>query len=233
MKLTKNELEVYTTENTISTKDKILDAARELFNEHGVESITVRHIAKHIGISHGNLCYHFRRKEDIIFALYERVVEGMSKQISTWNPDVINLGMVLEAMQASFALQYEYKFLMIDFVNIMRRLPQIREHFRMIFELRKQQFRGVLFILRDADILLKTIPNEQYERLILHSYLMGDFWLSEAEILFLGKDHEKLPFYAELACSLLLPYLTEKGRREYEAFVRSAFARSALPSKHD
>jgi len=212
------------TDTNASTKEKILSAALDLFNEQGVESITVRHIAKHIGMSHGNLCYHFPRKEDIIFALYERVVAGMSAQIALWQPDKINLSMVLSAMYASFALQYEYKFLMIDFVNIMRRLPQIREHFRLIFELRKQQFRSVLSVLRDAGILLKTIPDTQYERLILHSYLMGDFWMSEAEILFTGKDNEKLPFYGELACSMLVPYLTAKGRKEYDAFVEATFA---------
>lgn len=207
-----------------TTKDKILNAARDLFNQHGVETITVRHVAQHLGISHGNLCYHFPRREDIIFALYERVVQGMSAQVSLWTPDAISLGMVLGALRASFELQYEYRFLMIDFVNIMRRLPEVREHFRMMFEVRKHQFRTALESLRTQGILLQSIPDAQYERLLLHSYLMGDFWMSEAEILFTGSEKEKVPFYAELVCSLFVPYLTAKGQKEYDAFVRSAFS---------
>jgi AcrR family transcriptional regulator len=205
----------------LTTQAKILAAARELFNEHGVESITVRHIAKKIGISHGNLCYHFPRKEDIIIALYQRVVEGMSAQVGHFEPKELRLSMLLGAMTASFALQYEYKFLMIDFVNIMRRIPEIRENFRVIFEVRKQQFQAFIGALREQGVLLKTIPDAQYDKLLLHTYLIGDFWMSEAEILFVGEESAKAPFYADLAVSLVFPYLTAKGRKEYEQFVQT------------
>lgn len=57
----------------MKTKDKIVYAALELFNEHGERTITTNHIAAHIEISPGNLYYHFRNKQEIvreIFALY-------------------------------------------------------------------------------------------------------------------------------------------------------------------
>lgn len=210
-----------------STKDKILSAARELFNEHGVESITVRHIAKHIGISHGNLCYHFPRKEDILLALYEKVVLGMSEQIEIVPAEDIRLEMVLHALVVSFRLQYEYKFLMVDFVNIMRRVPEIRENFRQIFTFRREQFRTIIKALRKQGIFVKTVNEAQYEQLHLHLYLLGDFWMSEAEILFTGEESAKLPFYAELACSLLMPYLTAKGRKEYRRFIDKTFGKAS------
>ena len=57
----------------MKTRDKIVYAALELFNEHGERSITTNHIAEHIEISPGNLYYHFRNKQEIvrdIFTLY-------------------------------------------------------------------------------------------------------------------------------------------------------------------
>ena len=57
----------------MKTRDKIVFAALNLFNEHGERNITTNHIAAHIDISPGNLYYHFRNKQEIvreIFALY-------------------------------------------------------------------------------------------------------------------------------------------------------------------
>ncbi|HGY0963944.1 TPA: TetR/AcrR family transcriptional regulator, partial [Vibrio cholerae] len=56
----------------MKTKDRIVHAALELFNQQGERNITTNHIAAHIEISPGNLYYHFRNKQEIvrdIFAL--------------------------------------------------------------------------------------------------------------------------------------------------------------------
>src|SRR5690606_13545594 len=71
---------------TLSTKEKILHASLHLFNENGTDAVTVRHIAAKIGISHGNLCYHFKRKEDIIYALFQKLVEEMTTHIQVITP---------------------------------------------------------------------------------------------------------------------------------------------------
>ena len=57
----------------MKTRDKIVFAALDLFNENGERNITTNHIAAHIEISPGNLYYHFNNKQEIvreIFALY-------------------------------------------------------------------------------------------------------------------------------------------------------------------
>ena len=50
----------------MKTKDKIIATAIDLFNIHGTKAISTNHIAKEMGISPGNLYYHFRSKNDII-----------------------------------------------------------------------------------------------------------------------------------------------------------------------
>ena len=50
----------------MKTKDKIIATAINLFNHHGTKSISTNHIAKEMGISPGNLYYHFSSKNDII-----------------------------------------------------------------------------------------------------------------------------------------------------------------------
>jgi AcrR family transcriptional regulator len=209
--------------STITTKERILNAALELFNTQGVEAVTVRHIAQHIGISHGNLCYHFPRKEDIIYALYAQAAQGISgKFLESMNlhGNQMTLEQMLHYMTASFAIQYEYKFLMVDFVNIMRRIPEVKKNFQSIFPVLRRLMLRVLAELQDINIVRSDLPQAQFDNLIRHIYLFGDFWLSEAEILYTGAEEEKLPFFTELGWSLLVPYLTKKGLKQYKAHLR-------------
>jgi AcrR family transcriptional regulator len=57
----------------MSTRSSILDAALELFNDRGKAAVSTNHIAAALDIGPGNLYYHFRIKQDIIQALFERL----------------------------------------------------------------------------------------------------------------------------------------------------------------
>ena len=50
----------------IKTFDLILNESMKLFNEHGVESVSINRVAEYMGISTGNLTYHFKRRTDLI-----------------------------------------------------------------------------------------------------------------------------------------------------------------------
>ncbi|PKM30065.1 MAG: TetR family transcriptional regulator [Gammaproteobacteria bacterium HGW-Gammaproteobacteria-12] len=56
------------------TRDRIVAESLALFNSQGERNVTTNHIAAHLGMSPGNLYYHFRNKQMIIaelFAQYE------------------------------------------------------------------------------------------------------------------------------------------------------------------
>lgn len=54
-------------------KLEIIQAARKLFNERSYNEVSTQDIANVMGISKGNLNYHFKRKEDIIEAVVEEM----------------------------------------------------------------------------------------------------------------------------------------------------------------
>ena len=54
-----------------SRRDQVVARALSMFNELGVGPVSTNHIAASVGISPGNLYYHFRNKEDIVWALLE------------------------------------------------------------------------------------------------------------------------------------------------------------------
>jgi AcrR family transcriptional regulator len=54
------------------TRERILEASRRLFNDRGYAATPVADIAKSVGISTGNLTYHFPAKLDIVTELATR-----------------------------------------------------------------------------------------------------------------------------------------------------------------
>ena len=56
----------------MNTHNRILATALRLFNQSGTAAVSTNHIADALGISPGNLYYHFRNKEAIIRALFEQ-----------------------------------------------------------------------------------------------------------------------------------------------------------------
>ncbi len=57
------------------TRSLILETALKLFGERGYEETTMRAIAEKAGVALGNAYYHFRSKEHLIQAYYERIHE--------------------------------------------------------------------------------------------------------------------------------------------------------------
>ena len=194
------------------TRDKILATALQLFNAHGTDAVTVRHIAKEMGISHGNLCYHFPRTQDIVQQLYLNLVAELNEGFRQLQEIPLDVAFLVKTLRYTFATQYGYRFLLLDFVRIMRAIPAVNSHFRQLYQQRRQQFEGVINqLVATGDFQPEQYPG-QHDHFVAQFYLLGDFWIAEAEILFEGPEEAKLSYYTRIACGLLFQYLTPKGR---------------------
>lgn len=93
-----------------STALKILDTARELFNQHGVESVSVAQIASDLGISAGNLTYHFAKKKKIVSALTQALEKVMLENIKNF-PYSGSASDYFNSHLAMFKAIWDYRFL--------------------------------------------------------------------------------------------------------------------------
>lgn len=65
---------------TQRTRGRILAESLKLFNEHGEAQVTTGMVAEALGMSPGNLYYHFRNKDEIVEQLFTRFEERIDVQ---------------------------------------------------------------------------------------------------------------------------------------------------------
>ncbi len=66
---------------TLETRDRILDAAEDVFNESGYSNTTLNEIAEAAGVTRGAIYWHFKNKEDLFQAMCLRIRVPMDAQI--------------------------------------------------------------------------------------------------------------------------------------------------------
>lgn len=99
---------VNTSEEKIQARNKIIDAARELFVLKGVEAVTMREIAKKISYSPTTIYLYFKDKDDLLHALCVADFEQLGESLNTilQEPDPVIRMRKLGQAYASFAVSY-------------------------------------------------------------------------------------------------------------------------------
>jgi AcrR family transcriptional regulator len=205
----------------MSTKERILRVALDQFNKMGTDQATVRSIADEVGISHGNLCYHFKNTDALIEALYDQLVSLINEQVQSMQLPDNKLELLYEQASASFQLLYQYRFLLLDFVRIIRRHASIKEKFRQHIQLRRLQFRMAFDHLIERGLMKEEWVPGLYDHLITNILILGDNWINHAEIHFDQKGPAVIDHYLKAFFSVIVPYLTESGLHEYRLLVKN------------
>src|ERR1022692_1561423 len=61
-------------------RTEIVDAAAAVINEQGIQHLSLSEIEKKVGMSRGQLTYYFKTKEDILLAVFDRMLVLMGQQ---------------------------------------------------------------------------------------------------------------------------------------------------------
>lgn len=195
----------------MKTKEKILETARILFNTHGISAISSKSIAEEMGISYGNLCYHFPKKDDIILQLYLNMQKNVEQQFKNIKEEVINLEFMLSRLKILFEEIYKYKFIYLGITKVVRHFDHIKKHAQDQFDQRWNILDTISGFLI-ANGYMKTFKDERQKDMLIHALLMvSNSWISDAEVFYKGKDDAKIDYYMQVFFNLVRPTLTEKG----------------------
>jgi len=202
-------------ENMKNTKDHILKTALDLFNADGLSKVTLRTIANKMGISQGNLSYHYKKREEIIEALYFQLVGKVDENMSKGEGGTVGLQTMFGMSAVMMENLFEYRFFMLDFVQIMRESDKIKTHFLQLTKIREEQFSMLFSGLIEKGILRKEVLPNEYLFLYKRIQILGDFWISSAQITKPRLNKKMIKEYSEIINQTIFPYLTGAGKKEY------------------
>ena len=199
----------------MNNRDRIIEAALQLFNQRGVRNVTVRDICRELEISPGNFNYHFPGKELIIKSLYERLNEEIDTAISNIPLNQTSVRYFLETHRQIFFIQHKYKFFYLNLFEILTNFPEIKKTFQQRYQLEKQMARFFMELYVEKGVLLPNSEANTFDRIINTGLILNNAWLMDAEINFSANMQEKLLHYMQLCCGRLEPLLSEAAKEEY------------------
>lgn len=192
-------------------------ASIRLFNENGLANVRLQQIADDIGISVGNLAYHFKNKEAIVEAIGESLDEECAEVLSAYRlfPNLIDFDHQLTKF---YTFAQKYPFFFLDMMEMKRVCPKA-------FAQRESRMSKIISQIRkrfDFNLqrgIMKSEPEGGvYDTLAKSIWMLISFWkvinsISIEE----GKDTPEN--FKAMIWNLILPHLSETGHAEYEQLI--------------
>lgn len=198
----------------MKTREKILETALRLFNEHGVPNVTLRRIAAELGISQGNLNYHFKKREDIIEALYYQLLVVFEEEKAKLDTHEMDIAFIFTSTRSGMEALYRFRFLMIDFNQNMRENPAIHQHFIQLEQIRKVTYLKAFDIAIRKGIMRPPEFELEYEHLVDTIRVFSDYWIASSEI-YREPSAIVVDKYHNLLTELFYPYFTKPAKAAF------------------
>lgn len=201
------------------TKNKILLAGIELFNEKGISNVKRQEIAKKAGISLSNLNYNFKDKKDLIVSIFDYMGEQLEQKVYGKRMLILD-GKGMEIIKNFFEFEQEFRFFYLDTYNIMQSFPELTEVIQ-------EQIQQAILVIKNLNFLaigkghLKPEPKNQVG---LYNQLAKQIWMSShfhfAQMKIIGATGNPILKGLEATYLLIRPYLTSEGIAVYQEFIK-------------
>lgn len=200
-------------------REKILHVSREMFNEQGYWQVTIRMIAQKLEMSSGNLNYHFKKREDILEALYFQMVEEFDQRIERLPNVEISLDQVKKDILMSMDRMIHYKFIWTDLYRLMNGHEKLYVHFS---EAYRRRLEGSLFLyqrLQQLGIMEERLTESELRLLAERMIHFGDTWIYCSEVYRTKQEEISVEEQCHKMLMILEPYMTEKGKEAFQSVI--------------
>jgi AcrR family transcriptional regulator len=207
------------------TRQRILDVTLTLYNARGEPQVSTSLIAAELGISAGNLHYHFRRKDELSAALLEQFVGELDGLLPPpgWRAD--NIEDVWFLLHLILELLWRFRFLFRDLSGIMARDRRAGTRLAIVFERTVQASRGICLGLVERDQMVAT--GSEIDALSTNIAVVALYWLSFESARHPRQDASGAGMAKGVYQVLMLvaPFLKPEGRVHLERLAQEYLAR--------
>jgi AcrR family transcriptional regulator len=201
----------------MKTPERILATALRLFNEAGTAPVSTNHIADALGISPGNLYYHFRNKEEIIRALFEQQYARWDALYALPDDRMPTLADLQQLVRATFVTAWEYRFMYRELIALLRRDAQLQRRWVEIRTRGFDGFRQLVELFVAAGVLHTPGDPSVVTRLAELCWLLGEFWLASVEVSGETVDAAQMERGVGLMLQVLDPFIIDHSAESPDA----------------
>lgn len=196
----------------MSTKERILDAARALFNAQNTQAATTNHIAAACHMSPGNLNYHYKNREAIVFALYEQM---LSKTVLDEEDLPATMTSVHEHEQYLVGIYFEYRFFHRELLFLLSRDEMLKTRYIADNIAHRKRIAKVIEQLEENGYL--KLPDASVGEYLCDTILLNtQFWESYLETLDRPVNESGIRSGFGHIQQAMRPYMTPKALQELE-----------------
>ena len=125
------------------TAERILEVTLALFNRFGEPNVSTTLISAELGISPGNLYYHYPAKDELINSLFDRYERSLTELMRAAE-DVRNVEDAWLFFHMLFELIWSYRFLYRDLNDLLSNHRKLETHFKFVLERKTRAVQTVL-----------------------------------------------------------------------------------------
>lgn len=158
----------------VKTKERILQLSLQLFNERGERSVTTNHIAAELGMSPGNLYYHFRNKSEIIKELMQQYQQQTLEMLALPTDRAVNASDKIHYFQVLSRQLWAYRFLHRDVYHLIENNEDFRKMYPHFAGKVMQQGQKIYKAFVNSGLMEMT--DSEIEALIINLWIVLTNW---------------------------------------------------------
>jgi AcrR family transcriptional regulator len=198
------------------TAERILEVSLELFNRFGEPNVSTTLISAELGISPGNLYYHYPAKDELINSLFERYEKALGELLQA-SDGVRNVEDAWFFLHSLFEIVWEYRFLYRDLNDLLSKNRLLETRFQGVLKNKTRAIRSLLSGMSRAGAI--DLDARELEPTANCMVVLLTYWLSFEYVR--DPRHALEPDNAEKALlrgaqhvlNLLAPYLEANERQ--------------------
>ena len=157
------------------TADRILDVTLELFNRFGEPNVSTALISAELGISPGNLYYHYPAKDMLVERLFDRYATSLDNLLKAAD-EVRHVEDAWLFFHMQFELIWQYRFLYRDLNDLLSKNRQVETRFQQALKDMTQTVQRMLAGLTRTRALRLADPDA--ESVATAMVVVSTYWLS-------------------------------------------------------
>ncbi|MDM0041446.1 TetR/AcrR family transcriptional regulator [Variovorax sp. J22G21] len=204
-----------------NTRERILQTSLALFNAQGLPSVSTHRIAAEMGISTGNLHYHFKAKRLIVEWLFRRFEEKLST-LSEAAGSVRAIDDLWVALHLGFEAVNEYRFVYRDMAHLESEYPETAAKSRALMARNLLNARALCESLAAQGVIRASA--DEAEMLALQIVFTTTCWLSFERLVAQDAASRRTDtgLAAYYTLTLLAPYV-DPPSRAYLDYLRAKY----------